>query len=725
MAGSTGTLRLSYECKKDSFISGTRTIIETDVGNSDFYQDVAITVSGNVGTVAAFPIDTTTDSTDATAKLTGILLDANGNWNGEYLFRNFRVPSSLGSSISYSDLVGYNLVPAPYSDPAVTGGYTVAQSDARFVHQTGAENIGGPKNFTVSPTVPDPTTALQAANLGTITKNIGNLALDFSGQSSCHVNHGYVHRDAQLYKEFIYMALVKPSGDVGPGYTYSGGYGGSHCLLVGFQSGFVTGNLTDSDIGGNISFVAQDSLRSNEWAWIAVVYQKGVITVLVNGIPSSTVTYTGNRKIASPTDGGGYVGGSDHNNYHGRIAAWALYEGTADLWTGTPAGSFIRPLVETLTRGEIVAANTDIVVPHLLADYRQGHTNDLSKGLPVGRSQQETVTAAGTVSGAGNGNIVVTHPGLNGGAAYTVTFAVANTDTPAVWAPKAVAALAADIRIANKFNTVGTGTTIGLQTKLPAPNEPTFNIAVNTGTATGITTVSTSTHAVTGWLEAVVKHHGERVGGSLYFGDTLDEPLASNRDPSLRPQWVIDPFVYSTTAATQQTPIANSRIYDSFGRADVHKGNSTVLTLGTTEVGNKTWTGTGFILNGWATGTGTVPDTVADATVILRRPSSAGRQGGYQVFGRINGADQLYVQTTAAGDIFIQQTVSGVTTTPFSAFGTWADAWLEMKLVVTGNQMQVYKDGSLYATVTTTVLSCDHRGFSVDTMSRVDEFAVI
>jgi hypothetical protein len=114
-----------------------------------------------------------------------------------------------------------------------------------------------------------------------------------------------------------------------------------------------------------------------------------------------------------------------------------------------------------------------------------------------GRAQVETATAAGTVSGDGNASAVVTADGLTG-SPITVPVAVLNGDTPAVWAPKVRTALAANAAINAFFIVGGSGANITLTKRTKAANDATANLALSTGTATGITAAPNSAHTTSG-----------------------------------------------------------------------------------------------------------------------------------------------------------------------------------------------------------------------------------
>lgn len=111
--------------------------------------------------------------------------------------------------------------------------------------------------------------------------------------------------------------------------------------------------------------------------------------------------------------------------------------------------------------------------------------------------QVETATAVGTVTGSGNATVIVTAAGMTG-TPKTFNVPVVNGDTPSVWAPKVVAALAADSAVTALYTVGGTGATITLTRITAAANDASLNISLDNGTCTGITTAATSVNTTAG-----------------------------------------------------------------------------------------------------------------------------------------------------------------------------------------------------------------------------------
>lgn len=150
----------------------------------------------------------------------------------------------------------------------------------------------------------------------------------------------------------------------------------------------------------------------------------------------------------------------------------------------------------------------------------------------AGAAQAEYINGAGTISTAGNATITVTSAGMSG-SPKAISFAVALSDTPAMWIAKAKAALEADAIISNRFSVSVSGVKLTL-TRKPlftnenvspslnyyAANDSTMNIAVANGTCAGITAVTTSTTQTSGVLTSGIKLlDGD---GKDWEGNTID-----------------------------------------------------------------------------------------------------------------------------------------------------------------------------------------------------------
>lgn len=122
-----------------------------------------------------------------------------------------------------------------------------------------------------------------------------------------------------------------------------------------------------------------------------------------------------------------------------------------------------------------------------------------STAAPVtGVRQVETATAAGTASATGVAVVTVTSALFPAPVAVNVN--ITDTDAAAAIAGKIRAALADNAQITDNFSVGGTTTAVVLTARKHAANDGTLNIAIATGTATGVTAAATSTNTTAGVL---------------------------------------------------------------------------------------------------------------------------------------------------------------------------------------------------------------------------------
>lgn len=112
-------------------------------------------------------------------------------------------------------------------------------------------------------------------------------------------------------------------------------------------------------------------------------------------------------------------------------------------------------------------------------------------------AQVETATAAGTVTLAGDASVIVTCTGMTG-TPKTFAVAVAGNDDASAIAGKIRAVLAVDAAVTALFNVTGATDKIILTRKVVAANITNLNIAIATGTATGVTAAPASENTVPG-----------------------------------------------------------------------------------------------------------------------------------------------------------------------------------------------------------------------------------
>lgn len=128
-------------------------------------------------------------------------------------------------------------------------------------------------------------------------------------------------------KQFFWEAWLAPRQS-GSRYWLSDGYGGAHAALFGFaQNGVDTQNRPRGNFSydgtNSVSFDSDDGAMPDQWCHVAFSWDGQYVRCHLNGIVVGRVAHMGNRMSPSTINGGGndlFIGGSDHNNYDGKIA---------------------------------------------------------------------------------------------------------------------------------------------------------------------------------------------------------------------------------------------------------------------------------------------------------------------------------------------------------------------------------------------------------------------
>lgn len=165
--------------------------------------------------------------------------------------------------------------------------------------------------------------------------------------------------------------------------------------------------------------------------------------------------------------------------------------------------------------------------PAIVADREWGYGGqaNFSFNDKIGTKQKTTATAAGTTTGAGIVNAVVTAAALTG-SPITVPVTVASGDTATVWAAKVRAALRNIPALASFMEVTGTTTAIAAEIRVGATTDATFNIALANGSPSPAITPAATSAATTAGI----------TGGSYQpytcaletWDLTIDNPLASD-----------------------------------------------------------------------------------------------------------------------------------------------------------------------------------------------------
>lgn len=153
---------------------------------------------------------------------------------------------------------------------------------------------------------------------------------------------------------------------------------------------------------------------------------------------------------------------------------------------------------------------------------------DLVFVATAGQTQQTTATVSGTVTTAGNWNLIVTSAGM-AGSPVTVVVALALGDDANTIAAKGRSALLGSSVVAARFNVGGTGPDIVLTRKIAAANDATLNVEQMNDTSTGPVDQATSTATRAGsttgsHVDAIVVGWGllNAAGDTLLYAARLD-----------------------------------------------------------------------------------------------------------------------------------------------------------------------------------------------------------
>ncbi len=160
--------------------------------------------------------------------------------------------------------------------------------------------------------------------------------LEFDGQPKS-VDHLNFWPEGVDLGHFFWEFWAMPGEHAAATYLLSDGYGGSHALLFGVHA-FNSSEPDRYELSGNVfdglhpttTFGSDIGPAINEWGHYAVGWDGQSIITYFNGVPVGKTPFSGPRRTPGPGNGGGrlLIGGSDHNNFHGRIAQVRGYENT-------------------------------------------------------------------------------------------------------------------------------------------------------------------------------------------------------------------------------------------------------------------------------------------------------------------------------------------------------------------------------------------------------------
>jgi hypothetical protein len=194
--------------------------------------------------------------------------------------------------------------------------------------------------------------------------------------------------------KFFWEVWAMPGDNAYARYLISDGYGGAHALLLGY-----TGDSrgTRYSIYGNVwngttavDFGSDDGPAPFEWGHVAVGWDGNYLYTYYNGVPVGLKPFSGPRMPAGSDNGGGrlYIGGSDHNNFNGRIEQVRGFENVNPRDNGLQTTTF-RPdnlfgLSQGTSNGPRSSFLTNFLRPSLtVPDLAGGRAGVLRAGWPA------------------------------------------------------------------------------------------------------------------------------------------------------------------------------------------------------------------------------------------------------------------------------------------------------------------------------------------------------
>jgi Concanavalin A-like lectin/glucanases superfamily len=168
--------------------------------------------------------------------------------------------------------------------------------------------------------------------------------------------------DGVEYGHFFWEFWAMPGENASGSYLISDGYGGAHAILFGVLNwGSIPGRF---QLGGNVwngsfytSFSSDEGPAPNEWGHLAVGWDGTDVTTYFNGVPVGKTRYVGPRITPGGGQGCGrlLIGGSDHQNFVGRIAQVRGFENENPREIGNSVLTTFRPQTVFSVEGSLLS----------------------------------------------------------------------------------------------------------------------------------------------------------------------------------------------------------------------------------------------------------------------------------------------------------------------------------------------------------------------------------
>jgi Concanavalin A-like lectin/glucanases superfamily/Carboxypeptidase regulatory-like domain len=192
---------------------------------------------------------------------------------------------------------------------------------------------------------------------------------------------------------FFWEFWAMPGNDAGATYMLSDGYGGAHALLFGFSNLSasepgryeMSGNVNDGVLSSShiFTFGSDSGPVAGEWGHLAVGWDGQNIITYFDGVPVGKTPYARPRQSTGVGNGAGrlLIGGSDHANFHGRIAQVRGYEGSNPRTNRSVESSFAPQTV--FSREGNLLSYYFLAAP-TVADFSRGYLTGSHVGVPRG-----------------------------------------------------------------------------------------------------------------------------------------------------------------------------------------------------------------------------------------------------------------------------------------------------------------------------------------------------
>lgn len=181
---------------------------------------------------------------------------------------------------------------------------------------------------------------------------------------------------------------------------------------------------------------------------------------------------------------------------------------------------------------------------------------------------------------------------------------------------------------------------------------------------------------------------------------------ANNLVTADQPQWVVSPISVADISTPAKTPTPNALYEDTFGGMNVNLWDRGTLGLGTTETGNKTWTGAdiatygkqygGAFTNNTANGAALLEGVGVNKTIIWEKPNARiplGVGAVHQfIFRYVSAGNYTMLYIDEYSSCYIIDFVGGVQQ-PTTATLTWGLDWTQAKVVLSATDIRIYKNG--------------------------------